>query len=40
MPEIVVGKEVKSATELQALAEKQTGDGKTDLAEFTPFAVH
>ena len=34
--EIVVEKEIKSVTEPQALAKKQ----KSDLAEFTPFAVH
>ena len=33
--EIVVQKEIKSVTEPQALAKKQ----KSDLAEFTPFAV-
>ena len=34
--EIVVEKEIKSVTEPQALAKKQ----KSDLAEFTPVAVH
>lgn len=34
--EIVLEKEIKSVTELQALAKKQ----KSDMAEFTPFAVN
>ena len=34
MSEIVVEKEIKSVTELQALANKQKREGKTDLAEF------